>query len=71
MLYYWLGDKSTADERGTAALMTTKKFDELRGRPVQVRVVQGKEPIHFRLLFKGKLIIHEGNCGVYASIAIF
>jgi len=31
------------------------------GAPVQVRVVQGKEPNHFRQLFKGKMIVHEGG----------
>jgi len=32
------------------------------GTPVQVRVVQNKEPDHFLQLFKGKMIIHEGGC---------
>jgi hypothetical protein len=27
----------------------------------QVRVVQGKEPAHFRALFKGKLVVHQGG----------
>jgi hypothetical protein len=26
-----------------------------------VRVVQGKEPVHFRSLFKGAMLIHEGG----------
>jgi advillin len=30
-------------------------------RPVQRRVVQGKEPLHFRQLFKGKMVIHQGG----------
>jgi len=30
-------------------------------KPVQCRVVQGKEPAHFRQLFKGKMIIHQGG----------
>jgi hypothetical protein len=28
---------------------------------LQVRVVQGKEPVHFRSLFKGAMLIHEGG----------
>lgn len=61
ILYFWLGDKSTADERGAAALLTKQKDDEMGGRPVQVRVTQGKEPAHFLQLFKGRFIVHEGG----------
>jgi hypothetical protein len=35
--------------------------DEVGGAAVQVRVVQGKEPAHFRQLFKGKMIVHAGG----------
>jgi hypothetical protein len=31
------------------------------GKPVQVRVTQGKEPAHFRQLFKGKMIVFRGG----------
>jgi len=34
------------------------------GKPVQVRVTQGKEPAHFRQLFKGKMIVFRGMCFV-------
>lgn len=30
-------------------------------RVAQVRVVQGKEPSHFRALFKGSMVIHAGG----------
>ena len=37
-------------------------MDDARGgAPVQVRVVQGKEPNHFLSLFKGKFIVHDGG----------
>jgi hypothetical protein len=61
IIYFWLGDKSSADEKGSAALLAKQKDDSLRNRPVLVRVVQGKEPAHFRQLFKGKLVIHTGG----------
>ena len=35
--------------------------DNLGGEPVQVRVVQGKEPVHFLAMFQGKLIIYQGG----------
>lgn len=64
MLYFWLGRDSTADEMGTAALLT-KQMDEVEygGDAVQVRITQGKEPAHFRSIFGGKLIIHSGGKG--------
>lgn len=27
----------------------------------QVRVVQGKEPAHFRQVFKGQMVVHSGG----------
>ena len=35
--------------------------DRLGGGPVQVRVVQGKEPAHFLAIFQGKLIVYQGG----------
>jgi len=33
----------------------------LDDRPVQVRVIQGKEPAHFRAMFKGQMIVRAGG----------
>jgi len=35
--------------------------DKYGGAPVQVRVVQGKEPPHFMAIFGGKMIIYSGG----------
>ncbi|XP_072034821.1 advillin-like [Amphiura filiformis] len=61
IIYFWLGNKSTTDEQGAAAICTTQMDDEMGGEPVQVRVTQYKEPNHFLMLFKGKLINHAGG----------
>ena len=61
MLYFWQGRNSTRDEKGASALLTTEMDDKLGGRPVQCRVTQGREPLHFCSLFAGKLIIHAGG----------
>lgn len=61
IIYYWLGNHSTTDEKGSAALHATQLDDKYNGAPVQVRVTQGKEPNHFLQLFKGKLIVHMGG----------
>lgn len=61
IIYFWLGLLSPPLEQGTAALFTKKKDDDVGGKAVQVRVVQGKEPLHFTTLFKGNLVIHKGG----------
>ena len=44
-----------------SALKAVELHDKLGGRSVQVRVVQNKEPDHFLLLFKGKMVVHSGG----------
>ena len=61
ILYFWLGAQSSQDEKGAAALHTTKMDDMLGGAATQVRVVMGKEPTHFIRLFRGKMVIHAGG----------
>ena len=43
------------------ALKAKELDDKYGGAPMQCRVVQGKEPAHFRQLFQGKLIVHAGG----------
>ena len=61
VIYFWQGMASTADEKGAAAYLAAELDKELGGSPVQVRVTQGKEPSHFRSLFKGRTIVHLGG----------
>ena len=61
ILYFWLGSKSSQDEKGAAALLTKQKDDALGGAATQVRVVQGQEPSHFVRLFKGHMVVHSGG----------
>ncbi len=49
------------DEKGASALWAKNLDDKYGGAPVQVRVVQNKEPDHFLLLFKNKFVVHEGG----------
>ena len=60
-IYYWLGLGSSSDERGAAALLSKQMDEELGGAATQVRVVMGKEPLHFIVLFKGKMIVRAGG----------
>jgi len=61
LIYYWLGAHSGQDEQGAAALRTIELDERLGGTPVQVRVVQGKEPTHFTAMFGGKMSIFQGG----------
>jgi hypothetical protein len=61
IIYFWQGLDSSQDEKGASALLATALDDQYGGAPVQVRVVQNKEPEHFLALFKGKFIIHRGG----------
>jgi len=61
IIYFWQGLKSSQDEKGASALWAKNLDDKYGGAPVQVRVVQNKEPDHFLLLFKNKFIVREGG----------
>ena len=53
--------ESSIDEKATAAMKAVELDDKLSGHAVQVRVVQNKEPDHFLLVFKGKMVVHSGG----------
>jgi hypothetical protein len=51
------------------ALLAKDLDDEMHGEPTQVRVTQGKEPDHFCLLFRGRMVVHAG--GVDSACVLF
>lgn len=62
IVYYWIGNEASVDERGTAALKTIEIDDkQFNGSAVQIRVVEGKEPPHFTALFDGKMVVFKGG----------
>mmetsp|Transcript_18299 Transcript_18299/g.28528 ORF Transcript_18299/g.28528 Transcript_18299/m.28528 type:complete len:824 (-) Transcript_18299:2149-4620(-) len=61
IIYFWQGNHSSQDEKGASAIFTAVADEELGGLPIQVRVTQGKEPRHFRKIFKGAMIIRYGG----------
>ncbi|XP_070474390.1 villin-1 [Equus przewalskii] len=60
-IHYWLGQASSLDEQGAAAIYTTQMDDFLKGRAVQHREVQGNESEAFRGYFKQGLVIQKGG----------
>ncbi|XP_031796143.1 adseverin [Sarcophilus harrisii] len=61
IIYTWQGAHSTRDELTASAFLTVQLDRSLGGRPVQVRVSQGKEPAHLLSLFKDKPLIVYKN----------
>ncbi|KAJ8778974.1 hypothetical protein J1605_013208 [Eschrichtius robustus] len=60
-IHYWIGQDSSQDEQGAAAIYTTQMDDFLKGRAVQHREVQGNESETFRGYFKQGIVIRKGG----------
>jgi gelsolin len=60
-VHFWLGEKTSQDEMGTAAYKTVELDDLLGDVPVQYREVQGSESETFMAIFKGKITIMNGG----------
>ncbi|XP_006867873.1 PREDICTED: villin-1 isoform X2 [Chrysochloris asiatica] len=60
-IHYWIGQASSQDEQGAAAIYTTQMDDFLKGRAVQHREVQGNESETFQGYFKQGLVIRKGG----------
>ena len=58
---YVQGDESSTDEKAASALNAVKLDDEVGGKAIQVRVVQGREPRHFIKMFGGKMVVFSGG----------
>lgn len=61
IVYFWQGGESSQDEKAASAINAVRVDDELCGKAVQVRVVQGREPRHFIKMFGGKMIVYSGG----------
>ena len=55
------GNESSQDEKAASAINAIKIDDDVGGKAIQVRVVQGQEPRHFIKMFGGKMIVFSGG----------
>lgn len=60
-LHYWIGEKSSQDEQGSAAAFATQMDDYLRGLPTQHRETEKYESNKFKSYFPDGIIIKEGG----------
>ncbi|XP_056155160.1 advillin [Lampris incognitus] len=60
-IHYWIGNSSSLDEQGAAAIFVTQLDEYLGGSPIQHREVQENESPRFRSYFKNGLIYKKGG----------
>lgn len=58
LYFFWLGQHSSVNEKGVAALLTVQLDSE---NTKQIRITQGLEPPVFYQIFEGKMCIHKGK----------
>lgn len=61
LLYCWIGSNASQEEINITTLKLDEIDEELGEIGFQARIIQGREPIHFLQLFKGKLTIFKGR----------
>ncbi|XP_076955070.1 villin-2-like [Bidens hawaiensis] len=63
----WIGKDSIEEDQNTAARLATTMFNSLKGRPVQGRVYQGKEPPQFVAIFQPMVVLKGGLSSGYKN----
>eukprot|EP00092_Neocalanus_flemingeri_P034413 GFUD01037422.1.p1 GENE.GFUD01037422.1~~GFUD01037422.1.p1 ORF type:complete len:714 (-),score=230.81 GFUD01037422.1:107-2248(-) len=62
IVYFWQGSKTSTDEKGASAIHAARiDNEELGGKALQVRTVQGQEPRHFIKMFGGSMVVFSGG----------
>lgn len=61
IIYFYQGRDASINDQGASALLTIELDDALQRQAKEVRVVEGKEPLHFMKILKGKVMVHQGQ----------
>ncbi|XP_063947000.1 villin-3 [Daucus carota subsp. sativus] len=66
-LCYWIGKDSVEEDQKNAAQLTGTMSRSLKGRPVQGRIYQGKEPPQFLAIFQQMVVLKGGISSGYKN----
>lgn len=61
----WIGNDSIEEDQNMAARLANTMFNSLKGRPVQGRIFQGKEPPQFVAIFQPMVVLKGGMSSGY------
>ncbi|KAJ4791689.1 hypothetical protein LUZ62_042935 [Rhynchospora pubera] len=64
----WIGKESVQDDQITATRLASTMWSSLKGRPVQGRIYQGKEPPQFISLFQPMVLLKGGISTGYKKL---
>ncbi|CAK9322854.1 unnamed protein product [Citrullus colocynthis] len=64
----WFGKDSIEEDQKMATRLTNTMFNSLKGRPVQGRIFQGKEPPQFIALFQPFVVLKGGLSSGYKKV---
>ncbi|KAE8711156.1 Villin-2 [Hibiscus syriacus] len=65
LLCWWIGKDSVEEDQKTAVKLANSTFNSLKGRPVQGRIFEGKEPPQFIALFQPMVLLMGGLSAGY------
>ncbi|XP_073276000.1 villin-3-like [Primulina huaijiensis] len=63
----WIGKDSTEEDRKLADRLSSTMYNSLKGRPVQGRIFQGKEPPQFVAIFQPMVVLKGGISSGYKN----
>ncbi|XP_028789451.1 villin-3-like [Neltuma alba] len=64
----WLGKDSVEEDQRMASQLANTMFNSLKGRPVQGRIFEGKEPPQFVALFQPMVVLKGGLSSSYKQL---
>lgn len=68
MIYYWLGQESSDQEKENASKFATKLNKDCGGKAIQVRIAHGFATRHFLKLFKEMIIFSGGHVSGFKHV---
>eukprot|EP00656_Telonema_subtile_P055583 TRINITY_DN8653_c0_g1_i2.p1 TRINITY_DN8653_c0_g1~~TRINITY_DN8653_c0_g1_i2.p1 ORF type:complete len:1059 (-),score=356.49 TRINITY_DN8653_c0_g1_i2:136-3312(-) len=71
LLYFWQGSTSSTELKAASALQAAIKVQEHQGQPVEIRVVQNKEPDHLLQLWSPFIVTSPSCTAAHEGVALY